>query len=553
MAHALSISYPKPNSIKMLNGARFPFDSNQIYRMPSEKWKKVKRNPTAIQDILQWFIKDHYTTQLPRILTLERYYQGDNDIKFWKSDKQAKRADNRVTSGLPRYITNIRVGYQFGNPIKFGYANPDNEADTGDDMTDTIDRFDSQADETYHEKVMGKNLNNTGRAYELIYAKEGTNELSLKAIDPANAFIVYDTTIEQHSLFGVRYYMNKYMDQITYYVEVYTDSSVFYYTSTDSPFGPYTFVSQDEHFFESVPLTEYELNDERLGSWEPKLDEIDVYDKSLSEMANSQEDFNNAILVISGDVDPDDDDPEPLLNSEGEQMYDSEHNKLYKVHRVDPTQNLMFLRPSQIEGTNGTVVIPTDAKYLTKALDPSGWDIYVKRLLSDIHKDTNTPDVTDENFAANASGVAMSYKLWGSDQERAIQESLYKRGLMRRLRLMANYWSFISEIHNPELIENIQITFTPNLPKNDSEIVTNMQALNSTGKFSGETMHELAEPITGVPADQEQQRLDDDRQNDIKQGLRIYNTDYATDQQKGGVVDGSNSGTTTDNPINSAR
>ncbi|WP_315971958.1 phage portal protein, partial [Lactiplantibacillus plantarum] len=30
------------------------------------------------------------------------------------------------------------------------------------------------------------------------------------------------------------------------------------------------------HFFDTVPLTEYRNNDERLGDWEPELDQLDA-------------------------------------------------------------------------------------------------------------------------------------------------------------------------------------------------------------------------------------------------------------------------------------
>jgi len=543
-AHAMSLPYPQPNSVRMLGGARFQFDSNQDYRMPADQWATKKNNPELIKPLLSWFINDHYTMQVPRLLTLERYYTGDNDIHYWRNHKPADRADNRIQSGLPRYITNIRVGYQFGNPLKFGYSNITDGKDTGDDLIQAIDLFNSKNDEPYHEKIMSKNLNNTGRAYELMYIRESTNEPAIKAIDPANCFVVYDTTIEMHSLFAVRYFMVKFMDQVTYYVDVYTDSNVYHFTSSNSPTGEYTLIGQEPHYFGSVPVTEYRLNDERIGSWEPKLDEVDAYDKSLSEMANSEEEFNNAILVISGDID-NGDDPEnaqPLLNEQGEQMYDQDGNPLYKVNKIDPKQRVMFVKASVIhDPAGGTTVVPTDAKYLTKELNATDWKIYVDRLLADIHKDTNTPDVSDENFAANASGVAMTYKLWGSDQERATQESLYTRGLMRRLRLMATYWTFIRVITNADEVENVEITYTPNLPKNDSETVTNAKTLSDTGKISDQTIQGMVENVTGVPQEQETQRMKDQHKQDMQQTASLMQNQL-TDQEQAHQPNGNNTG-----------
>ena len=96
-----------------------------------------------------------------------------------------------------------------------------------------------------------------------------------------------------------------------------------------------------------------------------------------------------------------------------------------------------------------------------------------------------------------------------------MSETLYQRGLRRRLRLLAIYWNYVSSTGikvtddiNPA--DNVTITFTPNLPKNNQETMTLIQGLNQTGKFSAQTLRELAEPITGIPADQEEERSDDE-------------------------------------------
>jgi len=215
---------------------------------------------------------------------------------------------------------------------------------------------------------------------------------------------------------------------------------------------------------------------------------------------------------------------------------------LYKVNKIDPKQRVMFVKASVIhDPAGGTTVVPTDAKYLTKELNATDWKIYVDRLLADIHKDTNTPDVSDENFAANASGVAMTYKLWGSDQERATQESLYTRGLMRRLRLMATYWTFIRVITNADEVENVEITYTPNLPKNDSETVTNAKTLSDTGKISDQTIQGMVENVTGVPQEQETQRMKDQHKQDMQQTASLMQNQL-TDQEQAHQPNGNNTG-----------
>ncbi|ANK59823.1 phage portal protein [Loigolactobacillus backii] len=493
-AHLNSLpGYPRQGSIDMLSGDRFYFDSNVVFKMPADVFQGVANDPLALSKYVTNFINQHYNNQMKRLITLERYYIGDNDIHYWRSHKGKSRADNRIASGIPSYITNIRVGYSLGNAIKFQFNKSDNSGN-GDDLTNAITQFNTGADESYHEKVMKKHLSVTGRSFELLYVKQDSTDVAVKALDPSNAFVVYDTTVEQHSLFAVYYYPVTFMGKQQWYVTVYTADNIYYYKSVGAPTIPLEVDHAEPHFFGGVPITEFINNDERMGDWERDLDYIDSYDKALSEMANSQEDFNNAVLVLTGDVETNKD-GHPDINR---------HNLI------------MWLKPKIVPGMAGvapTVIQPT-ASYLAKQLPAADWKQYIDQLMNDIHKYTNTPDVNDANFASNASGVAMSYKLWGSDQERAIAESLYMRGLMRRYRLLGNYWEKEGTISSADEVEYITPLFTPNLPKNDDAIVTNIKALSDTGSFSDETLHDMAEPVTGIKPDEEASRIKDETTND---------------------------------------
>ena len=52
--------------------------------------------------------------------------------------------------------------------------------------------------------------------------------------------------------------------------------------------------------------------------------------------------------------------------------------------------------------------IPADAKveYIVKNINEAYADVLRSSLLSDIHKISMTPDMSDQNFAGNSSGVA---------------------------------------------------------------------------------------------------------------------------------------------------
>lgn len=516
---------PTAYSNSILSGKRWAQQANKTYIMPANVFHQKFDSGDLAQfgPVVAKFVEKHTTFDAPRITKLQRYYLGDNDIHYWHNDKLRQgRADNRIASGFAKFITNMRVGYMLGKPIQFKYD--DSETD-GDDVQDMLDDFDSQNDETYHEKVMKTNLSTTGRAYELLYSDTdapvdadgnvGTPDVKLRAIDPATAFVVYDTTIDKHSLFGVRYYMVDYDDNQQYFVDVYTANTTYHLQSnTDNASDAnYTLLGKENTNFGAVPLTEYDNNENHTGDWESKLDEIDAYDLAMSDMANSEEDFANAKLAINGDIDFSDSKTE-LKKPNGDPVLDDDGNPVY-VPKVDTKDPYIMLKPAVIPSPNGgNTVINSSASYLTKQLNETGWQTYINQLITDIHKDTNTPNTTDDAFSGQSSGVALMYKLFGEDQERSMQESLYTRGLMRRLRLLGNYWKYNQEISDPSVMENFTPSYTPNLPRNNADIVNMVVQLNNTGLLSDETLREIISSVTNVSADAEEQRIDDEKDAD---------------------------------------
>ena len=499
----------------ILNGNRWSKNVNQPYIMPADIFEQAFKdeNIEQISPIVKKFVERHSTIDAPRIAKLQRYYLGDNDIHYWHNDKKAKgRSDNRIASGFAKFITNMRVGYMLGKPIQFKY-NSDDEDET---IKEDLDTFNQNNDEEYHEKVMKTNLSTTGRAYELLYASESvkdedgnylTPDVKLRAIDPATAFVVYDTTIDRHSLFGVRYYMVDYDGDQTYYIDVYTADTTYHLKSTDvSASGQYSLLSDETTNFGAVPLTEFINNENRTGDWESKLDEIDAYDLAMSEMANSEGDFANAKLFLSGDIDFSDS-KVPLKNADGTDMVDK-NGEVIMVPKIETKDPYIMAKPSIIPNPSGSpTVIESKAEYLTKQLNEQGWQTYINQLITDIHKDTNTPNTTDEAFSGQSSGVALMYKLFGEDQERSMQESLYTRGIMRRLRLLGNFWKHNQEISDPNIMSNYKPHYTPNLPKNNVELVNMIVQIWDMGVISRETCLEMLSQITGKSAEAETKRI----------------------------------------------
>ncbi|MEJ6401024.1 phage portal protein [Nicoliella lavandulae] len=543
-----------PNSVHMLNGQRYNdrnlFNSNQRYQVPQATWddynKAIKNNAdnADFKSFIQWYINDHFNNQVPRIITLQRYYTGDSDIHYWRSDK-TNRADNRIANSLPRYITNFNTGLMMGNPVKYGYSNEQDPDDDGSNLLDQISTFTANNDEPTKNKMLTKDLLVTGDAFEMLYVEKGTNNVRNSRINPNTCFVIWSTDVEPIELCAVRYYVISIAGVVSYQVEVYTDEAVYYYDAGEDPTHDLNFTHSAQHPFQQVPITEYDFNDERVGLFEPTLDAIDAYDKAVSEMANSQEDFSNSTLVINGKVNL----PQKFIQANDHRknpLYiDNEHpntftikdkdsqgneNKPYMVKNTIATNsNVMILKPYEnTSNPNRPQNIPTSASYLTKSLDANEWQTYINQLLHDIHQFTGTPDLDDQSFAGTQTGAAMAYKLMGSLTTFKTFVGIFTSGLMRRMSMLATYWTKLpgSGINNDSQNDwdNVTVTITPNLPNNVQDITAELTTLTQTGAVSKQTLQDIAFELTGVPSDQEQQRLSDEQDaNDERNSNMMQN------------------------------
>lgn len=525
--------------VKKLKHRRFDEEANREYKIPVSFFDTIRDNPMSLYDTAYKFIRHHIDREVPRLKELQEYYQAQNKIKSWPGSPNPMNAHNQVASGFARYITNIRVGYFLGNDIQYKIVDDDDNKSLSDTIKDLLKQYNDSSDTPYVDEMLKKDLSITGRAYDLVYVNEGETTLNLAKVDPTTAFVVYDDSIKAKPLFAVRYYQTGVLDeQLVEQYEIYTDNALYRYHSdggvpeTNSPEQTVVFDGEEPLFFGRVPLTEYKNNDERTGDWEPELDQMDALDKAISTMANFQEDFNDAAMVITGKF-ADMTDPVYARDKEGNEIIgkDGKPIILEPAHpRINSHNRMFYLKPYVMQtALNGErQIVSPSLQYVTKQYDSAGWSTYTNFLINEIHKYTNTPNVNDPNFASNASGVAMSYKLWGSDQERKIQESLYKRGLHARLSACLSYWDKINAIPGTNNVEDlvgmIDPNFDPNLPKNDDATAQLIQTLASVpGLNSLQTLREIEEKITGVTADAEQQRVDDQREHELQQASEYDN------------------------------
>lgn len=437
------------------------------------------------------FIRHHLEAQVPRLQMLDDYYQGLNfNIMRNKRRREKHLADNRAAHDFASYITDFINGYCFGHAIQV--------QSEGSMTQDKIDQLHAINDIDSHNRSLGLDLSIFGRAYEYIIRNQ-QDEVRIYKSDPRNTFVIYDTSIEQNSLMAIRYWQvneeeahsPKEKTNNIYYVDVITDNATYFFVANSVTNLELSERKPPEaHSFGKVTITEFSNNEKRRGDFEKVIPLIDLYDEAQSDTANYMSDLNDAMLLIKGKID---------LGNEN-------------VVRLQKEANVFHLEPPEYRDDNDKVTEGNvDAEYIYKQYDVSGVEAYKTRIAKDIHTLTNTPDMTDENFGGQQSGESMKYKLFGLEQRTAIKEGLFRKGLVRRYKLVGEIMSINREIDKDNLRDLI-FTFTRNLPKSLTEEM--QMYMSAGGEISQQTLMSLVSFIDN-PQD-EVKRIQSEEEEKVK-------------------------------------
>ena len=391
--------------------------------------KDTEINATVIKEAITYNEK-----RRERFDTLDRYYIGDQDILH--REKPDLLHNNKVMINHAKYIVDTNVGYLLGNPVEYQASDKIN-------IDAVLDCYKKQTMND-NDSEIAKNCAIFGLQYEYVFANEDAEPESA-ILDVRNTIIAYDNTIKHNKLFAVNYrpVFKKPTDtDPEYYDVIFVDNKVVrnYRLKGDN----LILDKEDAHAFKEVPMIEFVNNKDYLGDFETVVSLIDAYNLIQSDRVNDREQLVDAILCFYG------------MKFTPEQMAE------LKEHRMISN-------------------IPMDGKieYLIKTLNESDTDILRKNIENDIHKISMTPNLADENFANNSSGVAISYKLLAFNQNIKNKERYFERGLMERFRLYNNFLNTKSSMPIVPT-EEVDAIFKRNLPRNDyetSQMILNLQGI----------------------------------------------------------------------------
>ena len=436
------------------------------------------------KELVVKLIREH-EKQLPRLKKLKKYYLGEHDIL---SKQRAKNKPNyKPVCNHAKDIADTSTGYFMGNTISYS-----NSEDT--DIDELLIAFDNaEVDESDHDNALDMAI--YGVAYEYVYARENENILDIKSLEVENTFIVYDDSIEQQPLFGVYYFKRKEnkADTETYQAVIMTKQFVYSIVLEGKEKG----VISDKpipHNMGDIPIIEYKNNKYSIGDFEQQIGLIDSYNSLTANRINDKEQFIDSILVLYG-----------------ARLGDDEEESIKAMESL-AEHKLLELHPE------------ARAEYLSKTLNENEVETLRNAVKQDIYTFSHIPNLTDENFAGNSSGVAMEFKLLGLEMITKIKQRYYVKGLKKRIKLFANYLGLTQiAIDANSIIPN----FSRSLPKNlleISQIVSNLD-----GKVSQETLLSQI-PFVEDPMS-EIEKVNEEKQESIAQnqllltgGEHIHNT-----------------------------
>ena len=436
------------------------------------------------KELVVKLIREH-EKQLPRFKKLKKYYLGEHDIL---SKQRSKNKPNyKPVCNHAKDIADTSTGYFMGNTISYS-----NSEDT--DIDELLIAFDNaEVDESDHDNALDMAI--YGVAYEYVYARENENILDIKSLEVENTFIVYDDSIEQQPLFGVYYFKRKEnkADTETYQAVIMTKQFVYSIVLEGKEKG----VISDKpipHNMGDIPIIEYKNNKYSIGDFEQQIGLIDSYNSLTANRINDKEQFIDSILVLYG-----------------ARLGDDEEESIKAMESL-AEHKLLELHPE------------ARAEYLSKTLNENEVETLRNAVKQDIYTFSHIPNLTDENFAGNSSGVAMEFKLLGLEMITKIKQRYYVKGLKKRIKLFANYLGLTQiAIDANSIIPH----FSRSLPKNlleISQIVSNLD-----GKVSQETLLSQI-PFVEDPMS-EIEKVNEEKQESIAQnqllltgGEHIHNT-----------------------------
>lgn len=400
---------------------------------------------TITPETLSTLVTQFLTYERPRRQRLYTYYRGQQGVD--KGRIAAGRPNNLLVSNYAKYISDVHTGYFLGQPPTFTFA--------GKRVQERMSHTFERANLPSLLFAAARDMSVCGEGFLLTYMEaDGPHTARL---DPCGTFAIVS---------GIR-------DELVAVVrlrptaqggaagELYVPGFVcdWEYDGRSATCG-----TMRQLALPTLPVARFCNNQECMGDFEPVCSLLDAYNVLLSGAMDDMQSVANAFLALYG--------------MQGTTKED--------IDRANQSRVLSLAE-------NGK------AEFVVKNLSPDAISLMKDTLVRDMLSITMTPDLNDQAFSGNSSGVALEYKLWGIEQCRGAKERGFHPGLMSLLQQYEQSLILLGY----GAAGQAQIHYHKNLPRDLTRLCENLETLS--GLLSRRTRLELLPFIRS--ADEELRRL----------------------------------------------
>lgn len=370
-------------------------------------------------------------------------------------------------------------------------------------------------DKQQHDKTVKKRIKNgciSGGAYVLNYMSDDEEPVPKTTIYPdTNAFVVFDNTADMNSLFGVT--LDEYKVDGTKYVDFTVYDNDFKYTITAKESDIDAFkkrgdlvVNFDEtvpHYMGRMPLTRYWNNEEEQGDFEQIIDLM--HDRTrLHDL--SQIDAEKIV--------------QNYLVANGIKIGNTEEEKSANVTKINKTPIIDVPAPQNPLSP----VNPSPFYMVSKNANYSMIDIFGRDQDSKIYDLTLIPNLADDQFAGNQSGIALELKLMVFKALTEDKDGQIIASLQRELKIYIHALTQPIILEDGKILANseyevfdindIDIKINRTWFKNVVELSQMISQLAVTGLFSDKTLVNMM-PHIDYDEEVEQRKIEQKDKADI--------------------------------------
>lgn len=424
-------------------------NSNVKNRIPHPLRFSADDNLVLTDDILTYFINENQRN-MARYKKLDEYYQNETEIQS-RTMSDHDKPNNRISHAFARYISKISTAYFMGLGIRYD-AKPKA-------YKKELDKIISGNITNIQHFEEAKEMANCGISYELLFINP-SGELKSKFYKANEIIPIFGQTPKNYLSMAIRPYKITSVGSHAKeqeYIEVYDKQYISTYKRIA---GAWKLEERFSHNLADVPVIIRCNNYELKGDYEDIIPLIDAYDKAQSDTSNDLDYFSDAYLNLEGL------DSINAVDEEGNEISMNDSAKLLRESRL-------LFTPAGCK-----------AQFITKAADDTQSEHHKDRLRGDIFFLSQVPNLTDESFAGNLSGVAIKYKLFGLEELVIEKETYFTSSELKKVRIITDY---INKLKNTSYDwRTVTLKFDRSAVSNTLEIAQIMNLLRDI--LSNETL-----------------------------------------------------------------